>query len=63
MVKIEEGLCEGRVMYHSHVAKTPEEAAALQQHHESKNAIRAQRRMQQVRVQLRQGCVCVYVCV
>jgi len=49
MVKVEEGLCEGKVLYHSHIAKTPGEAAAQQAQHESKNALRAQRKQQQVR--------------
>ncbi len=33
LVKVEEGLCEGRVLYHAHVAKTVEEAAELQVQH------------------------------
>lgn len=30
LVKVEEGLCDGRVLYHAYMAKTPEEAAELE---------------------------------
>ena len=48
IVKIEEGLCNGKVLYHAHVEKTPEEAAALQNKTEERERLRRQRRAEQV---------------
>ncbi len=42
-------MCEGRVLYHAHVAKTAEEAAALQASHEQRAQLKESRRRQQVR--------------
>ncbi|CAD7699962.1 unnamed protein product [Ostreobium quekettii] len=47
MVKIEEGVCEGRVLFHKHVHKTFEEVAELQRKHEEKKALTAMRKKQQ----------------
>ena len=48
VVKVEEGLCDGRVLFHSHVSKTPQERAALQQRKETEVQLKDARRKQQV---------------
>lgn len=48
MVKVEEGLCDGRVLFHSHVSKSPAERAALQQRKETEVQLKDVRRKQQV---------------
>ncbi|GLC37337.1 hypothetical protein PLESTM_000570100 [Pleodorina starrii] len=47
LVKIEEGLCEGTVLFHAHVSKTREEVAELANRQEQRQALRDQRRKQQ----------------
>lgn len=42
-------MCDGKVLFHRHVSKTPEEAAALEERQSSKEALKAQRRATQVR--------------
>ena len=48
LVKGEEGLCTGRVLFHAHVSKPPQEAAAQQTAVEDREQLRAKRRLQQV---------------
>jgi hypothetical protein len=48
LLKVEEGMCDGKVLFHRHVSKTPEEAAALEERQSSKEALKAQRRATQV---------------
>jgi ribosome biogenesis protein SSF1/2 len=47
LLKVEKGLGAGDVLYHAHVRKTPEEAAALKARKEGEAADRAARRAQQ----------------
>ena len=47
LVKVEEGLCDGAVMFHEFVKKTPEEIAALRNFKEQREALRKQRRTEQ----------------
>ncbi|GAB4819744.1 hypothetical protein N2152v2_006790 [Parachlorella kessleri] len=47
VVKVEEGLCDGRVLFHKYVKKTAEEAAAQQSELEQARALKEQRRKQQ----------------
>ncbi|EFJ48848.1 hypothetical protein VOLCADRAFT_60049, partial [Volvox carteri f. nagariensis] len=55
LVKIEEGLCDGAVLFHAHVNKTREEVAELADRQEQRRAIKEQRRKQQVRAWGRGG--------
>lgn len=51
VVKVEEGLCDGKVLFHSFVQKTAGEAAQQRHHLSEKDAeeqLRAKRRHQQV---------------
>jgi hypothetical protein len=48
IVKVEEGLCSGRVLYHSIIHKSPEEANVQQQEIDERERLRAERRRQQV---------------
>lgn len=51
VVKVEEGMCEGKVLFHSFVHKSAGEAAKQQQHVSQKaeeEQLRAKRRHQQV---------------
>ncbi len=48
VVKVEEGLCDGRVLYHKYVKRSAEEAAAQQSEIEMAQALKEQRRRQQV---------------
>lgn len=57
VVKVEEGLCDGRVLFHSHVNKSPAERAALQQRKETEVQLKDVRRKQQVRRRMRLGAV------
>ncbi|KAJ9530965.1 hypothetical protein QJQ45_028746 [Haematococcus lacustris] len=50
LMKVEEGLCSGAVLYHALVAKTAEEAAALAAKHEEQAALKEVRRRKQVGV-------------
>ncbi len=58
-VQIESGMCAGQVLYHAHVAKTPEEAAALKAKHEERLQLKETRRRQQVSefILRRKGCM------
>lgn len=47
LVKIEEGLCDGEVLYHSHVLKSSEEVAELRQRNAEKKRLKDQRRREQ----------------
>ncbi len=47
LVKVEEGLCDGDVMFHEYVKKTPEEVAVLRALKEQREALRKQRRAEQ----------------
>ncbi len=47
LLKVEEGLCAGAVLYHAHVRKTAEEAAALEAEARAKEAGKAERRAAQ----------------
>ncbi len=58
----EEGLCEGAVLYHALVSKSAEEAAALASRKEQAEALRAERRRQQVGARVL-ACVCVCISV
>lgn len=48
IIKVEEGLAEGKVLYHKYVSKSGAEAAAQQAEHDEREQLRAQRRRQQV---------------
>lgn len=47
LVKVEEGLCDGAVVFHEFVKKTPEEILALRNSKEQREALRKQRRAEQ----------------
>ncbi|GIL97172.1 hypothetical protein Vretimale_2907, partial [Volvox reticuliferus] len=47
LVKIEEGMCDGAVLFHAHVSKTREEAAELASRQEQRQALKEQRKKQQ----------------
>lgn len=47
LVKIEEGLCDGEVLYHSHVWKSSEEVAELRQRNAEKKRLKEERRREQ----------------
>lgn len=49
LVKVEQGLGDGNVMYHAHVKKTPEEAKEIQKNAEQKVLLKKQRREKQER--------------
>lgn len=60
VVKVEEGLCEGKVLYHSFVRKSAGEAAQQKRHLSEKqieDQLRAKRRHQQVCIPTVQ-CLC-----
>ena len=42
-------MCEGRVLFHSHVHKSAEESAAQQEEVDERDRLKAERRRQQVR--------------
>lgn len=48
VIKVEEGLAEGKVLYHKYVSKSGAEAAKQQAEHDEREQLRAQRRRQQV---------------
>ena len=48
VIKVEEGLADGKVLYHKYVSKSGSESAAQQAAHDDKVQLRAQRRRQQV---------------
>lgn len=47
LVKIEDGLCDGEVLYHTHVSKTPEEVAELRKRTTEKKRLKEQRKREQ----------------
>lgn len=49
LIKVEQGLGDGNVMYHAHVHKSPEEAKAIQRKAEDKVTLKKQRRAEQER--------------
>ena len=55
--QVEEELCDGRVLYHSHVSKTEGEVAELQQRVDGRKRQRQERRDQQVGHRRRTGSV------
>ena len=48
VVKAEEGLCSGQVLFHAHVQKPPEAAAAQHAAVQDREQLRTKRRQQQV---------------
>lgn len=49
LIKVEQGLAAGNVMFHAHITKTPEEAKALVEKAEQKVRLKNQRRQEQER--------------
>mmetsp|Transcript_24619 Transcript_24619/g.67969 ORF Transcript_24619/g.67969 Transcript_24619/m.67969 type:complete len:439 (-) Transcript_24619:1320-2636(-) len=49
LIKVEQGLASGNVMYHAHIRKTPEEAKVIAEKAESKIRLKNQRRQEQER--------------
>ena len=49
MIKVEEGLCNGEVLYHKHVQKTPEEVAQLRKESSRRESLKAMRKAEQKR--------------
>ncbi|KAK3247550.1 hypothetical protein CYMTET_42955 [Cymbomonas tetramitiformis] len=47
IVKVEEGMCAGAVLFHKFVQKTPEEVADLQERKETQDQLRAERKAEQ----------------
>ncbi|CAF0790146.1 unnamed protein product [Adineta ricciae] len=47
LVKIEDGLCDGEVLYHTHISKTSEEVAELRQRTIEKKRLKEQRKREQ----------------
>eukprot|EP01026_Neomeris_dumetosa_P014827 TRINITY_DN15492_c0_g1_i1.p1 TRINITY_DN15492_c0_g1~~TRINITY_DN15492_c0_g1_i1.p1 ORF type:complete len:365 (-),score=48.95 TRINITY_DN15492_c0_g1_i1:265-1323(-) len=47
LIKVQEGLCDGKILYHRYVQKTPEEAAEQQKEIEEKQNLKAERRKKQ----------------
>lgn len=47
LVKVEEGLCSGAIMFHEYVKKTSEEISALKESKEKREGLRKQRRAEQ----------------
>lgn len=47
LVKIEDGLCDGEVLYHTYVSKTPEEISELRQRNTEKKRLKEQRKREQ----------------
>lgn len=50
MVKIEQGICDGMVLYHKHVTKSLEEVAETERRREKRMMMKALRKKQQVRI-------------
>lgn len=48
VVKVEEGLCDGKVLFHSYVKKSRGEASQQQSEKELERAVKEKRRKQQV---------------
>ena len=47
LVKIEDGLCDGEVLYHNHVEKSSDEIAELRQRTSEKKRLKEQRKREQ----------------
>lgn len=47
LVKIEEGLCDGEVLYHSHVSKTAEQVEELRKRTIDKKRLKEERKREQ----------------
>ncbi|CAF1658301.1 unnamed protein product, partial [Didymodactylos carnosus] len=47
LLKIEEGLCDGEVLYHTYVKKTPEEIQDLRKKNADKKRVKANRKREQ----------------
>jgi len=47
LVKVEEGMCDGRVLYHAYVKKTADEIKTLEQKKAEREKLRKQRRIEQ----------------
>jgi ribosome biogenesis protein SSF1/2 len=47
LVKVEEGMCDGRVLYHAYVKKTAEEVKTLEQKKVEREKLRKRRRVEQ----------------
>eukprot|EP00955_Chlamydomonas_euryale_P057644 356861-Chlamydomonas_euryale.AAC.18 len=47
VVKLEEGMCTGRVLYHSHIKRSDAEVKSLQAQHEARASVKAARRQEQ----------------
>lgn len=47
LVKIEDGLCDGEVLYHTHVSKSSEEVAELRKRTIEKKRLKEQRKREQ----------------
>lgn len=47
LVKIEDGLCDGEVLYHTYVSKTSEEVSELRQRNMEKKRLKEQRKREQ----------------
>jgi ribosome biogenesis protein SSF1/2 len=45
--KIEDGLCDGKVLHHSYISKSKKEAAALEKKHKQRQSLKEQRRKEQ----------------
>lgn len=55
VVKVEEGLCDGRVLFHKYQQRSKAEVDAQQAEWDEREALRAERRRQQVRARAAQG--------
>lgn len=47
LLKVEDGLCQGKTLFHAHESRTAKEAAKLENKHRQRDALRDQRRKQQ----------------
>lgn len=47
LVKIEDGLCDGEVLYHNHVSKTAEEVSELRKRNTDKKRLKEERKREQ----------------
>src|SRR3569833_672639 len=47
LLKVEEGLCQGKIMWHQHISKTQEESKAMEEKWEKRNKEKEERKRQQ----------------
>jgi ribosome biogenesis protein SSF1/2 len=47
LVKIEDGLCDGEVLYHTYVTKTPEQITELRKRNTEKKRLKEERKREQ----------------